>query len=63
MSHGSVPHSGGTVGHAAPGTAQRRGAACADDFHVLAHCTAVVCFALCVLVLNAPTLWPHLFAH
>jgi hypothetical protein len=34
-----------------------------DDFRVLARCTAVVCVALCALVLNAPTLWPHLFAH
>jgi hypothetical protein len=34
-----------------------------DDFRVLARCTAVVCLALCALVLNAPTLWPHLFAH
>jgi hypothetical protein len=63
MSPESLPHSGGTVGHAAPGTANRRGAACADDLQVLAHSTAVVCFALCVLVLGAPTLWPNLFAH
>jgi hypothetical protein len=63
MSPGSITSSGGTVGHAASGTANRRDAACADDLHVLMRCTAVVCFALCVLVLNAPTLWPHLFAH
>jgi hypothetical protein len=59
----SITNSGGTVGHAASGTAIRRDAACADDLRVLAHCATVLCVTLCVLVLNAPTLWPSLFAH
>jgi hypothetical protein len=63
MSPESITHSGGTVGRAASGTANRRDAACTDDLHVLARCAAVVSLALCMLVFNAPTLWPHLFAH
>lgn len=63
MSHESVSTSGIRPGHAASGTANRRDAACADDVRVLARGAAVACVALCLLVLNAPTLWPHLFAH
>ena len=59
----SFTRSGGSVGHVASGAANRRDAACADDIHVLARCAAVVSLALCMLVLNATTLWPHLFAH
>ena len=55
--------SGGTVGHAASGTAKRRDAACAEDLRVLARCAVILSATLCVLVLNAPTLWPLLFAH
>jgi hypothetical protein len=51
---------GGIAGHAASGTI--RDAACTDDFRVIARGTAVIGCALCLLVLNADTLWPHLFA-
>ena len=63
MSPESITTSGDTVGHAASGTANRRDAACADDLRVLARCAVVVSLAFCMLVFNAPTLWPHLFAH
>ena len=59
----STTTSGGTVGHAASGTANRRDAACTEDFRVLARSAAIMGFAVCLLVFNAPTLWPHLFAH
>jgi hypothetical protein len=62
MSRGFT-NSGGTVGHAASGTANRRDAACAEGFWVLARSAAILGFAVCLLVFNAPTLWPHLFAH
>jgi hypothetical protein len=63
MSPEVTTSSGGTVGHAASGTAKRRDAACAEDFRVLARCAAVMGFAVCMLAVNAPTLWPRLFAH
>jgi hypothetical protein len=52
--------SGGIAGRAAPGMS--RGAAWADDLRVIARCAAFMGFAAFVLVLNADTLWPHLFA-
>lgn len=61
MSPESITHSG-SVGRAAPGAASRRDAARADDFRVIARCMAVMGFVTCVLVFNAPELWPHLFA-
>lgn len=61
MSPESITHSG-SVGRAASGAAHRRGAARADDLRVIARCMAVMGFVTCVLVFNAPELWPHLFA-
>jgi len=55
--------SGGRVGHAASDTANRRGAACADDLRVIGRCLAVLMVATSVLAFNASELWPQLFAH
>jgi hypothetical protein len=63
MSPKTNNNSGDIVGHAASGTANRRDAACPDDLHVIGRCLAVIIVATGVLALNAPELWPHLFAH
>ncbi len=61
MSPESITHSG-RAGRAASGAPRRRDAARAADFRVIARCMAVMGFVTGVLVLNAPELWPHLFA-
>jgi hypothetical protein len=61
MSQESISNSGVRLGHAASCTTND--AACADDLQVLVRGAALVCIALSLLVLNAPTFWPHLFAH
>jgi hypothetical protein len=48
-------------GRAAPGTANGRDAARAEDIRVLTHALAFMSFSAALFVFNASTLWPHLF--
>jgi hypothetical protein len=48
-------------GRAAPGTANGRDAARAEDIRVLTRAFAFMSFSAALFVFNASTLWPHLF--
>jgi hypothetical protein len=48
-------------GRAAPGTANGRDAARAEDMRVLTRAAAFLSFCAALFVFNASTLWPYLF--
>jgi hypothetical protein len=54
--------SGGSFGRAASGAINRLDAARAENLRVLAHGLAFIGFMITLLAVNAPDLWPHLFA-
>jgi hypothetical protein len=52
---------GDTFGRAAPGPANGRDAARAEDLRVLTRALTFMGCTIALFAFNAPTLWPHLF--